>query len=49
MLRRGLLLALGAGALLAACSPAQKTESKSAPPSGLTPIRFATDWRAQAE
>ncbi|MEI9890633.1 MAG: ABC transporter substrate-binding protein [Caulobacteraceae bacterium] len=41
-----MLLAAGAAALLTACSPAGK-----APPaaSGATPIRFATDWRAQAE
>ncbi len=45
MRRRDLLLA-GAG-LLAACSPA-KTNAPP-PAAGLTPIRFATDWRAQAE
>lgn len=39
------ILALAAAALLAACSPAQKP----AQPDGLTPIRFATDWQAQAE
>ena len=32
--------------VLAACSPAKKAE---APASGLTPIKFATDWHAQAE
>jgi NitT/TauT family transport system substrate-binding protein len=37
---------LGAAASLAACSPAQKAP---APASDATPIRFATDWRAQAE
>ena len=31
--------------LLAACSPAKKAE----PANGLTPIKFATDWHAQAE
>jgi NitT/TauT family transport system substrate-binding protein len=31
---------------LAACSPAKQD---AAPASGLTPIRFATDWRAEAE
>jgi NitT/TauT family transport system substrate-binding protein len=46
MRRIGLWLALGAVASLAACSPAQKAP---APASGATPIRFATDWRAQAE
>src|SRR3978361_1825261 len=47
MRRRALLLTFGAIALLGACSP----EKKAAAPSsvGLTPIRFATDWRAQAE
>jgi NitT/TauT family transport system substrate-binding protein len=40
------LLAVAAVILLAACSP-QKTTSSEA--NGLTPIRFATDWRAQAE
>ncbi len=40
------LLAIGAAAMLAACSPA-KTPAPAA--NGLTPIRFATDWRAQAE
>ncbi len=39
-------LAIAAVAVLAACSPA-KTPSQAA--NGLTPIRFATDWRAQAE
>jgi NitT/TauT family transport system substrate-binding protein len=40
------LLGLVAAALLAACSPAKKAE---APADGRTPIRFATDWKAQAE
>jgi NitT/TauT family transport system substrate-binding protein len=41
------LIALGAALALVACSPAKKQEA--APAAGLTPIRFATDWRAQAE
>ncbi|HEX4198241.1 MAG TPA: ABC transporter substrate-binding protein [Caulobacteraceae bacterium] len=40
------LLAIAVAAVLAACSPA-KSPAPSA--NGLTPIRFATDWRAQAE
>ena len=40
------LLAIAALVVLAACSPA-KTPMAGA--NGLTPIRFATDWRAQAE
>jgi NitT/TauT family transport system substrate-binding protein len=40
------ILALAAAALLAACSPAKKPEQASG---ALTPVRFATDWRAQAE
>jgi NitT/TauT family transport system substrate-binding protein len=39
-------LALAALVVVAACSPA-KTPTPAA--NGLTPIRFATDWRAQAE
>jgi NitT/TauT family transport system substrate-binding protein len=39
---------LGAVAWLAACSPSQKAAT-SAQASGSTSIRFATDWRAQAE
>jgi NitT/TauT family transport system substrate-binding protein len=39
-------LAAALAVLLAACSPAKETK---APASGLTPIKFATDWRAQAE
>ncbi|MDB5438253.1 MAG: transporter substrate-binding protein [Caulobacteraceae bacterium] len=39
------LAAVMAVTLLAACSPKQQAASSS----GLTPIRFATDWRAQAE
>ena len=41
------LIALAAALALAACS--QKPSGASTPASGLTPIRFATDWRAQAE
>jgi NitT/TauT family transport system substrate-binding protein len=40
------LIAVALVAILAACSPAKKD---AAPASGLTPIRFATDWRAEAE
>ena len=39
------LLALALAALLAACSPAQQPAEET----GATQIRFATDWRAQAE
>lgn len=39
-------LVLAAVALIAACSPAKK---EAAAPDGRTVIRFATDWRAQAE
>lgn len=42
-LRRMLIIAVAA--LAAACSPAKAPEA----PSGKTIIRFATDWRAQAE
>jgi NitT/TauT family transport system substrate-binding protein len=42
-----MLLAAVATALLAACSP--KQEATGAAASGQTPIKFATDWRAQAE
>lgn len=44
-------IALAAVLALAACSPGQTSTSSSAPPaaSGLTPIKFATDWHAQAE
>lgn len=40
------LIVIAAALALAACSP--KPSATSAP-GGLTPIRFATDWRAQAE
>jgi NitT/TauT family transport system substrate-binding protein len=43
LLRPALLAALG---LLAACSPGKKDEAGAAKG---TPIRFATDWRAEAE
>jgi NitT/TauT family transport system substrate-binding protein len=46
------LIALAAALVLAACSPGQKSASQAssaAPASGLTPIKFATDWHAQAE
>ena len=39
------LALLAVAAVLAACSPTKQTVA----PSGLTTIRFATDWRAQAE
>ena len=39
------LVALAALAVLAACSPAKAPQAAN----GLTPIRFATDWHAQAE
>lgn len=39
--------ALAAGLLLAACSPAKKADTPA--PAGQTTIRFATDWKAQAE
>lgn len=41
-------LVLAAAALLAACSPSQKEEAKPAANAPVV-IRFATDWRAQAE
>ncbi len=45
-MKRPSLFAVLLMAALAACSPAKKA----APPqAGLTPIKFATDWRAQAE
>ena len=49
-MRASLFLALTATALLAACSPANK-DVVAKPPSAEAPvaIRFATDWRAQAE
>jgi len=44
------LIALAAALVLAACSPGQKSApASSATASGLTPIKFATDWHAQAE
>ena len=48
-MRRRTLLAAAAGlALLAACSPKDKAGTANTAP-GPTPIRFATDWHAQAE
>jgi NitT/TauT family transport system substrate-binding protein len=52
---RGLAALAAGSAILAGCSPAKNTETASSTPaasaasSGLTPIRFATDWHAQAE
>ena len=45
------LIALAAVLALAACSPGQKSASSGAAAagSGLTPLKFATDWHAQAE
>ena len=40
-------LAAALAAALAACSPA--TQAQAPKPGGLTPIRFATDWKAEAE
>ncbi|HXA37433.1 MAG TPA: ABC transporter substrate-binding protein [Phenylobacterium sp.] len=40
-------MAVAAALALAACSPAKKEAAPAA--AGLTPIRFATDWRAEAE
>jgi NitT/TauT family transport system substrate-binding protein len=48
MTRRGMMLAAAAAALMAGCSPRENT-AKSAPASGRTAIKFATDWHAQAE
>jgi NitT/TauT family transport system substrate-binding protein len=42
------LAAVTLAALACACSPSQKDEAAKAP-DGRTTIRFATDWRAQAE
>jgi NitT/TauT family transport system substrate-binding protein len=42
------LLAAATAALLAGCSPGEKT-AKAAAPSGRAAIKFATDWHAQAE
>jgi len=43
------LLAVAFAAVLCACSPAKKDDAAQAGPGELTKIRFATDWRAQAE
>ena len=47
----GLTAVLAATALLAACSPAKKADTTASTPTAATPtpIRFATDWHAQAE
>jgi NitT/TauT family transport system substrate-binding protein len=45
-LKRSGLFAAALAVALAACSPAKKA---AAPADGLTPIKFATDWRAEAE
>src|SRR6185312_11518259 len=47
----GLATAILGAAALAACSPAKKAETASSAPAAAaaTPIRFATDWHAQAE
>ncbi|MGZ3404113.1 MAG: ABC transporter substrate-binding protein, partial [Phenylobacterium sp.] len=42
------LVAIALAAALAACSPA-KQENAQGSGATLTPIRFATDWRAEAE
>ena len=42
-------LAFAAAALLAACSPAKKEEAAAPSANAPVTIRFATDWRAQAE
>ena len=42
------LAAVALAALLTACSPAKQEQARKAP-DGRTTIRFATDWRAQAE
>ena len=44
-MKPSLLGAAVLAALLAACSPARKPATRD----GVTPIRFATDWRAEAE
>src|SRR5215475_12700352 len=40
-------VAVAAAVVLAACSPGKPDAGK--PPSGRTAIRFATDWKAEAE
>ncbi|HEV7383372.1 MAG TPA: ABC transporter substrate-binding protein, partial [Phenylobacterium sp.] len=42
---KAISIAIALAALLAACSPGKHEAATS----GLTPIRFATDWRAEAE
>jgi NitT/TauT family transport system substrate-binding protein len=48
---RGLATVLAGVAALTACSPGKKAETASSTPAAAapTPIRFATDWHAQAE
>ncbi|HLZ76468.1 ABC transporter substrate-binding protein [Phenylobacterium sp.] len=46
-MKSSLLIAVAALALAAACSPAKQDQA--AAPSGRTAIRFATDWKAEAE
>src|ERR1700760_2390683 len=41
------LIAIALAATLTACTPAKQDAKPAA--GGLTPIRFATDWRAEAE
>jgi len=43
------LIAIALAAALAACSPARQDAARGGGGSKLTPIRFATDWRAEAE
>ncbi|WP_397402840.1 ABC transporter substrate-binding protein [Phenylobacterium sp.] len=43
------ILAFAAAALLAACSPGKKEETAAPSANAPVTIRFATDWRAQAE
>jgi NitT/TauT family transport system substrate-binding protein len=45
MSMKAVSIAVALAALLAACSPAKREAAQGA----LTPIRFATDWRAEAE
>ena len=42
-------IAIALAALAAACSPAKHQAAGGATSNGTTVIRFATDWRAQAE
>jgi NitT/TauT family transport system substrate-binding protein len=49
MIVRRTLLALGLVAALAGCKPAPQHGGRTPVAAALTPVRFATDWRAQAE